>query len=137
MGYDKFSTERWPPAPGFTEAQLNDVPLITVRPAAIPAVVGAVFMFLALQRMSYDFYVLLRWVAPVAAIWICVIARGQRRTFWVVAMAAVAVLFNPIVPFTMPRDNWSTFNTYSLLLFLAAGYKLRASRPGRGQAEEP
>jgi len=123
-------------AGGFTEAQLNDVPLITVRPAVIPAVVGAVFMILALQRMSYDFYVLVRWVAPVAAIWICFIARGQRRTFWVVAMAAAVVLFNPIVPFTMPRENWGAVNGYSLLLFVAAGYKLRASRPGAAKDED-
>ncbi|MET3721131.1 DUF6804 family protein [Arthrobacter sp. UYEF21] len=95
MGHDNFSTERWPPAPGFSEAQLNDVPLITVRPAVIPTVVGSVLMFLAPQRMSYHYYELLRWAAPAAAIWIIVIAKGQHRTFWVVVMAAVAVVFNP------------------------------------------
>lgn len=130
MTHDDFSTERWPPAPGFTEAQLNDVPLLTVRPAMIPAVVGAGLMFLALQRMSYDYYELLRWAVPAAAIWIIVIAKSQHRTFWVVVMAAVAVVFNPLVPFTMPRENWGAVNIYSLLFFLGAGYKLRASRPG-------
>lgn len=124
-----YSSDRWPPAPGFTEEQLNDVRLVTVHPAQVPAIVGVVLMMCATLSMPYDFYVILRWAAPAMAIWVCTVAGSQHRTFWVVAMLAIAVVFNPIVPFTMPRGNWAWLNTISLVLFGAAGVKLRASRP--------
>lgn len=124
-----YSSDRWPPAPGFTEEQLNDVRLVTVHPATVPAAIGAVLMLYATLSMPYDYYVILRWAALVMAIWVWTVASSQHRTLWVVAMLAIAVLFNPIVPFTMPRQNWAGLNFISFALFWAAGVKLRASRP--------
>lgn len=49
------STDRFPAAPGFTEEQLNSVPLITVHPAAWPAAIGAAFLMLATLGAQYEF----------------------------------------------------------------------------------
>jgi hypothetical protein len=49
------STDRFPAAPGFTEEQLNGVPLVTVHPAAWPAVIGAAFLILGLLGAQYEF----------------------------------------------------------------------------------
>lgn len=38
------SMERHPAAPGLTEGQLDNVPLVTVHPTAVPAVIGAVLL---------------------------------------------------------------------------------------------
>jgi hypothetical protein len=123
------SRDRYPAACGFTEQQLNGVPLMTVYPAVIPAIIGGIFLFVAFLGAPYEFYVVLRWAVSAMAIWICTIASGQHRTGWVVAFAAVGVLFNPFIPFILPREIWVVPDLLGAILFATAGGLLRASRP--------
>lgn len=130
MSFDYgFQGERHPAAPGFTEAQLEGVDLVTVHPAAWPASVGAVVLFIGWVGAQYDFYAVVRWAATAMAIWIAVIASGQKRTGWVLAFSAVAVLFNPLVPFVFTRAFWRPVDFAVLVLFIVAGVKLKASKP--------
>lgn len=123
------SRERHPAAPGFSEAQLDDVPLVTVHPAAIPAAIGAVLLLVALAGAPYEFYIVLRWVVTAMAIWISVVAGNQSKTGWVIVFVAIAVLFNPLIPVYAYREFWIPIDTAGLALFWAAGVKLRASKP--------
>jgi hypothetical protein len=121
--------ERYPAARGFSEQQLDDVPLITVYPAIIPSVIGAFFLLVGFLGASYEFYVVLRWAVTSMAIWMCTIASGQKRTVWVVAFTGMALLFNPFIPISMTREFWVVPDIIGGVLFATAGGKLRASRP--------
>ncbi|MBT2551912.1 DUF6804 family protein [Arthrobacter sp. ISL-5] len=123
------STDRWPAAPGFTEEQLNDVPLITVHPATVPAAIGAVFLLMAGMGAQYEFYVVMRWAVTGMAIWMCVVASALKRTPWVVVFVAIALLFNPLIPVYATREFWVPFDFAGFVLFWVAGVKLRASKP--------
>lgn len=129
--YDRYqhSTDRWPAAPGFTEEQLNGVPLITVHPATVPAVIGAVFLLMAGMGAEYEFYVVMRWAVTAMAIWMCVVASALRRTPWIVVFVAIALLFNPLIPIYATREFWLPFDFAGFVLFWVAGVKLRASKP--------
>ncbi|MDP9982953.1 hypothetical protein J2W14_002355 [Pseudarthrobacter oxydans] len=122
-------SERNPPAPGFTEKDLEGVPLITVYPAVIPAVVGGLFLFLGFMGAQYEFYVVLRWAVTSMAIWTCVVASGQRRGGWTVVFTGVALLFNPLIPVIATREFWILPDLVGAAIFATAGRKLRASRP--------
>jgi hypothetical protein len=121
--------ERFPAAKGFTEQQLDDVPLITVYPAVVPAIIGGFFLLVGWLGAPYEFYVVLRWAVTAMAIWMSTIASGQKRTYWVVAFTCVALLFNPIIPLNMTREFWILPDMIGAVLFATAGGKLRASRP--------
>jgi hypothetical protein len=121
--------ERHPAASSFTEQQLDDVPLITVYPAVIPAIIGAFFLFVGFLGAPYEFYVVLRWAVTSMAIWMCTIASGQKRTVWVAAFTSVALLFNPLIPINMTREFWVLPDIIGVILFATGGGKLRASRP--------
>lgn len=121
--------ERHPAAPGVTEDQLNDVPLVTVHPATVPAVIGALFLFLAILGGPYELFVVMRWAVTSMAIWMAIVAGGQKRTPWVVVFAAIALLFNPIIPFYATREFWVPIDFAGLVFFWAAGVNLRASKP--------
>ncbi|MET3934857.1 DUF6804 family protein [Arthrobacter sp. OAP107] len=126
----QYSTDRWPAAPGFTEEELNGVPLITVHPAAVPAAIGAVFLMLAVAGgAQYEFYVVLRWAVTAMAIWMSVVASALKRTPWVVVFVAIALLFNPLIPVYATRSFWAPFDLAGFVLFWVAGVKLRASKP--------
>lgn len=120
---------RYPAAPGYSEQQLEGRILETVHPAAVPAVIGAVVMFMAVLPMPYEFYVLLRWAVPAMAIWMCIVAGGQKKRGWVTIFVLVAVLWNPILPIEMPRSAWVFFNVAGLAVFARAGTQLMASKP--------
>lgn len=121
--------ERFPAAKGFTEQHLDDVPLITVYPAVVPAIIGGFFLLVGWLGAPYEFYVVLRWAVTAMAIWMCTIASGQKRTFWVVVFTSMALLFNPIIPLVMTREFWVLPDMIGVALFATAGGKLRASRP--------
>jgi hypothetical protein len=121
--------ERHPAASGFSEQQLDDVPLITVYPAVIPSIIGAFFLVVGFLGAPYEFYVVLRWAVTSMAIWMCIIASGQKRTVWVVAFTSMALLFNPFIPISMTREFWVVPDIIGAAIFATAGGKLRASRP--------
>lgn len=123
------STDRWPAAPGFTEEQLNGVPLVTVHPAAVPASIGAAFLLIAAMGAQYEFYVVLRWAVTAMAIWMTVVASALKSTPWVVVFVAIAVRFNPLIPVYATREFWVPTDFAGLVLFWVAGVKLRASKP--------
>lgn len=123
------TTERFPAAKGFAEHQLEGVPLMTVYPAVVPAIIGGFFLLVGWLGASYEFYVVLRWAVTAMAIWMCTIASGQKRTLWVVVFTGTALLFNPIIPLVMKREFWVLPDMIGLVLFAMAGRKLRASRP--------
>lgn len=121
--------ERHPAAPGVAEVQLNDVPLVTVHPATVPAVIGAIFLFMAILGGSYELFVVMRWAVTAMAIWMAVVAGNLAKTPWVVVFVAIALLFNPIIPFYATREFWVPVDLAGLVLFWAAGVNLRASKP--------
>jgi hypothetical protein len=120
---------RYPAASGFTEDQLDGVPLVTVYPAAAPAIMGAVFCLLALLGGPYELYVVIRWAVPAAAIWASIVAGSLGRTPWVIAFVTIAVLFNPLIPIEATQAFWTPIDSAGLLLFCTAGVKFRTSKP--------
>jgi hypothetical protein len=118
-----------PAAPGFTEQQLDGRILETVHPAAVPAWVGAIALFLAILSMPYEFYVLLRLVVPAMAIWVCTIAGGQKKTGCVVVFTLAAFLWNPLMPIELPRGAWAFPDIVGAILFGVAAAQMPASKP--------
>lgn len=123
------STDRYPAALGFTEKQLDGVPLITVHPAAVPAVIGAVFLLLPAMGAEYEFYGVMRWAVTAMAIWMSVVASTLKRTPWAAVFVAIAFLFNPLIPVYATREFWTPFDYLGFVLFWVGGVKLRASKP--------
>lgn len=121
--------ELHPPAKGFSEQQLNNVPLITVYPAVIPAIIGAFFLLVGFLGAPYEFYVVLRWAVTSMAIWMLTIASGQKRSLWTFVFICMALLFNPIMPINMTRDFWVIPDIAGAVIFAIAGGKMCASRP--------
>lgn len=130
------SSDRYPAAPGITENQLNGVPLVTVHPAVIPAVVGGLFALLTFVGGDYELYVVARWAITAMAIWVSILAGSLKRMPWILIFAAIAVLFNPLLPIYATREFWLPIDLATLVLFCMAGVKLRASKPALISANE-
>jgi hypothetical protein len=91
----------------------------------------AAFLLVAAQgRHSYGFYVVLRLLATVGAVyWAARVYQAGPRG-WAWAFAAVALLMNPILPVRMHRSDWQPIDLWLGILLLGwSGYWLvRRSR---------
>lgn len=67
---------------------------------------------------DYTVYQLSRWLVCGVAIYCSMSAKGGWR--W--ALAAVAVLFNPIVPFFLGRNVWKLADFGAACVFLTSAY---------------
>ncbi|SDI98472.1 hypothetical protein SAMN04488693_1416 [Arthrobacter subterraneus] len=130
QGFDPYlhATRRYPAAPGYTEKQLDGVPLVTVYPGMAPAVIGVVFCVLTILGGPYELYVVARWAVTAAAVWMAVLANSLAGTRWVLIFTAFAVVFNPFIPVDFPREFWIPIDTAGVVIFWMAGAKFRASK---------
>ena len=112
-------------------------------PTAALWFVPALMLLLALGDLPYGYYTLLRFVVCGAAV-LLAIQDAQLRggiSAWTVALAATALLFNPLIPVHLSRDAWAPIDM-SLALFLPVHYvacrrRLKRVRPTSSQPPRP
>jgi hypothetical protein len=76
--------------------------------------------FLAIFPWGYGYYQILRIVLCLSS---AVVAYGfykSQLSGWALALAAIAILFNPIFPIYMTRASWSRIDVITALLFFIA-----------------
>lgn len=54
----------------------------------------------------YGYYQLLRWIISGVALFNAYTAHQKRRKGWFLVMLGVAILFNPITPFSFEKVTW-------------------------------
>jgi len=71
----------------------------------------------AMGTHPYAYYQILRWVVCAAGVYAAYLYLQAERIalFWI--FAAMAVLFNPIVPIYMSRDTWQIYDLVAVLVF--------------------
>jgi hypothetical protein len=89
--------------------------------------IAAVLVLIATLRLSYGYYVFLRWVVCATCIYGAG-AAAQEDHAWAWILTAVALLFNPIVPVRMRREEWFVFDVLAAGVLLAGGVALRKPR---------
>jgi hypothetical protein len=89
-------------------------------------VLAAVFLLVAAEgQHAYGFYVVLRLVATVGAVYWAVRVYHAGPRGWLWAFLAVALLLNPIFPVRMHREDWQPIDLgLGVLLLVWSGYWL-------------
>jgi hypothetical protein len=82
------------------------------------ACVGALLVA-ALARWPYFVYVLLRVLICTASVYLSSKRYKEHRTPSVWAFAAIALLFNPVLPVRMTRPDWQAINVLTAIFFIA------------------
>ncbi|WP_138418692.1 DUF6804 family protein [Sinomonas gamaensis] len=90
------------------------------KPAALPGWVAGIMSLLGVLSFQYWYYDLLRWIVTIAAIWVCTIAFRLQKPGWGIAFIIVAIVFNPIIPFTANKQAWAVPDVITGVLFIRA-----------------
>ena len=88
----------------------------------------AIFLLGALGDWPYAYYQLLRWVVCSVGTYSAYMAYTQERKGWTGVFVAVAILFNPIMPFYMERDTWQILDVAAVVPFLAFAFINKTTR---------
>jgi hypothetical protein len=87
-----------------------------------------VFLLLAVfGRWPYGFYTLLRFAVCGSATFLAVQAFELKKSVWVWIMAAMAVLFNPLIPIRLPRDAWQVIDLIAAVVLAVSLFTIRRS----------
>ena len=81
--------------------------------------VVAAMLIAAFGSWPYGYYQLLRWVVAGTAAYMAYINFNSGKQSWAWVFTVVAVLFNPVVPFTMARESWQLFDIAAAVPFAA------------------
>lgn len=119
-----------PPRPSTSSRYGGDRPL---RAAFLPGVLAAVALVVGLGLLGTSGFTVIRYVVSILAIVMIVLALqadGPRSRWWVVPLAVVAVVWNPVVPIGGGRTAWWwVVQLVAAVVMLAAGVRITRSDP--------
>ena len=87
------------------------------RPHAIPSIASAVLLLVALGQQPYGYYTFLRWSVCASALLVAWVTWHSRAQWASYLFAGIAILFNPLVPVYMTRENWRPIDVACAVAF--------------------
>ena len=107
-----------------------------VRLALAPGVLGAICLLAGLAAVgdpSGTWFTIIRFAVAIVAVIMCVFAwQGTTlRWLWIPLLAAIAVVWNPVLPFAIDDAVLRILHILAAAAFLAAGLFIRVLQPAR------
>jgi hypothetical protein len=90
---------------------------------------AAVLLIAAIAHWPYGYYQFLRLAICAAACFSAWRLSGMKSPFWAIALAAIAVLFNPFVPVHLHRGDWLWINAAAAVIFLGSPRLTTSPKP--------
>ncbi len=83
-----------------------------------PSLLTSVLLILgAFPIVDYNYYVLLRWVVCLIAIYIAYHSYKSKKNYWFWVMGIVALVFNPVSTFHFEKETWAVIDIVAAVLF--------------------
>lgn len=100
----------------------------TIQYKNIIAGISVFMLFLAIPKLPYGYYTLLRWVVTISALFSAWVVHDSEHTFWVFLMGGIAILFNPIIPVHLTKDIWVIIDLIVATLFLVSIFTIKPKK---------
>lgn len=95
----------------------------------IPTILSIIVIILGiLGDFPNVFYILLRFWTCGTAVYLGFQAIQLEKYFWVYAMGGITILFNPLVPIQMSKDDWAIIDILIILTFCIALFTVRSRK---------
>lgn len=104
-----------------TEAQFQ-------RNAFVPSLLAAAVLVLAPIAFARGWTAIMLYAVAIIGLIVAWFALQARQWWWTVVFVAVAVVWNPILPFPFDGDIWMVAQFVAAVVFLVAGVLIRSPR---------
>lgn len=96
------------------------------RTALVPAILVVIALLAGVALIAGDGFTVIRYVVSIFALIIAVFAWQARQWWWIIGLAPIAVLWNPVVPIDIGNaDVWLGLQYVAALIFIAAGVLIK------------
>jgi hypothetical protein len=99
------------------------------RTALAPAVLAAIVLLAGVALVSVDAYIVIRFAVSILALIIAVFAWQARQWWWLPLLAAIAVIFNPVLVVPVTGDALLIAHYVSIIVLLAVGILVKVRNP--------
>jgi len=98
----------------------------TIKYKNIVSAISTIMLILAIPTFwAYGYYVLLRWVVTISAVFLLSLAYESKKTLWLFLMGMIAILFNPIIPVHLDKETWVVIDFIVAIIFLVSISKIK------------
>ena len=91
-------------------------------------IIAILFLLGALAYNPYSYYQFLRWAILGVCGYSAYLAYNSGRKIWMVIFGAIALLFNPIIPFYFSRSAWQSIDIIVAIIFLISIFKIKTNK---------
>lgn len=96
------------------------------RTALAPSLIAVIALLIGVALIAADGFTVIRFIVSILALIVAVFAWQSRQWWWIIGLAPIAVLWNPIVPIELGLpDLWLGLQYGACIVFLAAGILIR------------
>ena len=97
-------------------------------PITVPAIISILMLLAGIPKFfPYGYYTLLRLVVCGTGIYIAVFSFEEERKFIAFLAAFVAILFNPLIPIHLKKEDWVIIDLITAIFFFFTVFLLRTS----------
>ncbi|AWB88878.1 DUF6804 family protein [Salinibacterium hongtaonis] len=95
------------------------------RPALAPGILGALVLFAGLALLDSDGYLFIRFGVCILAVICAVFAAQARQWWWLVPLAAIAVVWNPAWVLELHGQGWVAGQFIAAIVMIASGVLIK------------
>ncbi len=96
------------------------------RTALIPAIIAVLALLAGVVLIGTDGFTVIRFIVSIFALIVAVFAWQSLQWWWLPLLAAIAVLWNPVLPIDLGLpDLWLGLQYVAALVFLSAGILIK------------
>lgn len=95
------------------------------RSAIVPSILAAIVLLAGVALIGTDGHTVILYVTSIFALIISVFAWQARQWWWLIGLVPVAIIWNPIVPFSMAGALGYGIHYGAAMVFIAAGLRIR------------
>lgn len=94
----------------------------------LASVCTAIVLILALLPWPYGYYQFLRLIVAVSGAFLAASAYRSGERWLVVGLVSAVLIFNPLIPLHLEREQWAVLNLAGAALFVLAFVGIRRGR---------
>ena len=99
------------------------------RTALAPGILAALVLLAGIALIGGDAFTIIRFAVCILALIVAVFAWQAKHWWWIIALAPIAILWNPVFPVELGADVQLGAQYVAALVFIAAGILIKIRNP--------